>query len=100
MGHGLIRTGEGKQRVSGLSQKSWRRVMGRSSNKELRIKAYKRMYQFGQGHPIAGSRELRLRSMGLDEIALVKPALIKAEKSIEGRYFVYMAEFAATGGVR
>lgn len=63
-------------------------------NKELRIESYKKIYgMWPDASILLAAACCGFSQCNLNEIALVKPALLTVGNAVEGRFFIYMTEF-------
>lgn len=63
-------------------------------NKQLRIEAYKRVYQDSpESTPLLAAACCAFAVCDLPSVAVTKPGILRTETGLAGRYFIYMGEF-------
>jgi hypothetical protein len=68
--------------------------IGFVENKNLRIEAYKRIYKlFPDSTPLLASAMCGFAILNLNDLALIKPAILANKDELIGKYMIYMSEF-------
>jgi len=63
-------------------------------NMDLRIEAYKRIYDlWPTSTPLLAAARCAFDRCNLNNVAMVKPALISTDDAVQGNYYIYMKEF-------